>query len=57
MERLDHGHAILAEVFNYLETVGLVVRLGILINGIVNMNFDADGFFIFIGILGRFNKR
>ena len=53
MYRLDHGCYVVAEGFNYLETLGLVVCLVILINGIVNTHFDADSFFFSIRNLGR----
>ena len=45
------------KVSNYLETLGLIVCLVILMNGIVDTHFDADVLFAGIGVLGQFNRR
>ena len=42
--------------FDHLEIIILVVHLFVLINGIIDNNFDADGFLVGFGILGRFDE-
>ena len=42
--------------FDHLESIILVVHLFVLINGIIDNNFDADGFLVGFGILGRFDE-
>ena len=55
-DRLNHGHAVVTKVFDYFETLVLVVCVVVLRIFIVDTYFDSDGFFVRIRVLGRFNK-
>ena len=56
MERLNHGCSVVTKGFCYLETLGLLFRLVDLGHGIIDARFDADGFFVGIGLFRRLDK-